>query len=136
MNISDVGSSVTINTNGFGEKTAIDSYPSCYYFERDALPCHGPTASEPIKCPQPQMEDIYIESAYEEEVEHYNQLTWAMYFRIMNARQVSGAGDIAKKTATKSIRMASRGTMAEEKKEDFNTSESSDLIDEVFCFEM
>ena len=46
-------------------------------------------SSEPIKCPSPRVEksDLLNPVSYEDELIHYNNSTWAMYYRIKKARE-------------------------------------------------
>ena len=55
--------------------------------------------SKPIPCPPSSMEFLIQDSAYEQDVEHYDALTWTMYYRIVNARMTSKkASRVYKKT--------------------------------------
>ena len=45
-----------------------------------------PFPSKPITCPPSSFGSTIQDSTYEEEVKHYDALTWSMYNRIMNTR--------------------------------------------------
>eukprot|EP00553_Chaetoceros_curvisetus_P008039 CAMPEP_0204621842 /NCGR_PEP_ID=MMETSP0717-20131115/7495_1 /ASSEMBLY_ACC=CAM_ASM_000666 /TAXON_ID=230516 /ORGANISM="Chaetoceros curvisetus" /LENGTH=160 /DNA_ID=CAMNT_0051636363 /DNA_START=115 /DNA_END=597 /DNA_ORIENTATION=+ len=52
---------------------------------------HVPSSSEPIKCPQ--SDDLSLSNSselYEQDLHHYNSLTWNMYRRIVNSRKSRG----------------------------------------------
>ena len=92
----NLGSPATSNSIEGDLEERIDSLcrQPCSETERAAL--HNKT-SEPITCPQPAKSDRFDPyTTYEDDVEHYNKLTWAMYFRIMNARRAY-KGMISKK---------------------------------------
>ena len=129
----------------------------CSHENRDYWGCKGQLnpykgeacenlSSRPIACPPPTIpEEFYEDSGahYREEVEHYNDLTWAMYYRILRSRgggisnssvdrKEESANPAPKTTLMKSQHGAIVGNETEPDDQYFENSRS----DEVFYLEM
>jgi hypothetical protein len=153
-------STCTISTiSTFCKKEEEEEDWVCSHENRDYWGCKGQLnryegeafenlPSRPIACPPPTIpEGFYEHSAahYREEVEHYNDLTWAMYYRILRSR---GGGisnsSVEKKESTMHTYLAPKRTLmksqhgaivGDENEPDDKYFENT-LSDEVFYLEI